>query len=81
VQFERLSARLGDSDAQEADYTILHPGEVEPGQVTKTIAEEVKRVQPERTGGVSFRVAMRPTVSPPFQPQDSLARATANVLR
>ena len=38
----------GDKDTPEADYTILHPGELELGEVTKTIAEEVKRVRPAR---------------------------------
>lgn len=38
----------GASDTPEADYTILHPGEVELGEITKTISEEVKRVGPAR---------------------------------
>jgi circadian clock protein KaiC len=38
----------GPSDTPEADYTILHPGEVELGEITRTISEEVKRVGPAR---------------------------------
>jgi len=38
----------GVSGTPEADYTILHPGELELGEITKTIAEEVKRVRPAR---------------------------------
>ena len=38
----------GDRGTPEADYTILHAGEMELGEVTKTIAERVKRVRPAR---------------------------------
>ena len=38
----------GGSATPEADYTILHPGEVELGEITRAISEEVKRVGPAR---------------------------------
>jgi circadian clock protein KaiC len=38
----------GESDTPEADYTILHPGEVELSEITKTICEDVKRIGPAR---------------------------------
>jgi circadian clock protein KaiC len=38
----------GESGTPEADYTILHPGEVELSEITKTICEDVKRIGPTR---------------------------------
>jgi len=38
----------GESGTSEADYTILHPGEVELNEITKTICEDVKRIGPAR---------------------------------
>jgi circadian clock protein KaiC len=38
----------GESGTPEAEYTILHPAEVELSEITKTICEAVKRIAPER---------------------------------
>ena len=38
----------GESGSPESDYTILHPGEVELSEITKTISEDVKRIGPAR---------------------------------
>jgi CheY-like chemotaxis protein len=56
----------GDRDAPEADYTILHSGEVELGEVTKAIAEEVKRA--------SLRARPAPPSPPRVAPQTAVRR-------
>jgi len=40
--------RPNGENGAEADYTILHPGEVELSEITKTISEAVKRIAPAR---------------------------------
>jgi circadian clock protein KaiC len=38
----------GEQDNAEADYTILHPGEMELGEIMKSIGEQVKQIRPAR---------------------------------
>jgi circadian clock protein KaiC len=38
----------GEQDNGEADYTILHPGEMELGEIMKSIGEQVKQIRPAR---------------------------------
>jgi KaiC/GvpD/RAD55 family RecA-like ATPase len=55
----------GESGTPEADYTILHPGEVELGEITKAIADEVK-LGPARVvldSVTELRLLARPTDS------------------